>query len=63
MGRPKREYPLGIYRLRAPKVPDPNAARSVQLEYTWNRKIIRKTIGILVKEADWNQRGCLTIKS
>ncbi len=55
MARPKRDYPLGTYRLRLPKNPDSNVAYPVQLEYTWNRKIIRKTIGILVREADWNQ--------
>lgn len=55
MARPRRDYPLGTYRLRLPKNPDPNVAYPVQLEYTWNRKVIRKTIGILVREADWNQ--------
>lgn len=55
MARPKRDYPLGTYRLRLPKNPEPNVGYPVQLEYTWNRKVIRKTIGILVREADWNQ--------
>lgn len=55
MGRTKRLYPLGKYRLRVPKDSDKNKAYPVDLEYTWNRKIIRKTTNIFVKIADWNQ--------
>ena len=29
----------------------------VELEYTWNRQIIRKTTNVFVKVADWNQNG------
>ena len=29
----------------------------IELEYTWNRQVIRKTTNILVKFADWNQKG------
>lgn len=43
MGRPKRLYPLGKYRLRTPKVIDKEKAYPIELEYTWNRQIIRKT--------------------
>lgn len=57
MGRPKRLYPLGKYRLRTPKEVDKNRAYPVELEYTWNRQIIRKTTNIMVREADWNQNG------
>ena len=42
MGRPKRLYPLGKYRLRTPKEVDKEKAYPVELEYTWNRQIIRK---------------------
>ena len=37
MGRPKRLYPLGKYRLRTPKEVDKDKAYPVELEYTWNR--------------------------
>lgn len=57
MGRPKRLYPLGKYRLRTPKVADKEKAYPVELEYTWNRQIIRKTTNIIVKVVDWNQNG------
>ena len=57
MGRPKRLYPLGKYRLRIPKEYDKNKAYPIELEYTWNRQIIRKTTNVFVKEADWNQNG------
>lgn len=57
MGRPKRLYPLGKYRLRTPKEPESDKAYPVELEYTWNRQIIRKTTNVFVKAADWNQNG------
>ncbi len=57
MGRPKRLYPLGKYRLRTPKEVDRDKAYPVELEYTWNRQIIRKTTNVFVKVADWNQNG------
>ena len=56
MGRPKRLYPLGKYRLRTPKVVDKEKAYPVELEYTWNRQVIRKTTNVFVKVADWNQK-------
>ena len=57
MGRPKRQYPLGKYRLRTPKEVDKEKAYPVELEYTWNRQVIRKTTNVFVKVADWNQNG------
>lgn len=57
MGRPKRQYPLGKFRLRTPKVVDKEKAYPVELEYTWNRQVIRKTTNVFVKVADWNQNG------
>ncbi len=32
-------------------------AYPVELEYTWNRQVIRKTTNVFVKVADWNQNG------
>ena len=57
MGRPKRLYPLGKYRLRVPKDAEKDKAYPVELEYTWNRQIIRKTTNVFVKVAAWNQNG------
>lgn len=57
MGRPKRLYPLGRYRLRVPKDTEADKAYPVVLEYTWNREIIRKTTNVFAKIADWNQNG------
>jgi len=57
MGRPKRLYPLGKYRLRTPKEIDRDKAYSVELEYTWNRQAIRKSTNVFVKAVDWNQKG------
>ncbi|GEM_PF-5180520 len=49
MGRPKRLYPLGKYRFRTPKEVDKEKAYPVELEYTWNRQIIRKTTNVFAK--------------
>lgn len=57
MGRPKRLYPLGKYRLRTPKTIDKSKTYSIELEYTWNRQVLRKSSNIFVKAADWNQNG------
>lgn len=57
MGRPKRLYPLGKYRLRTPKTIDKSKTYPIELEYTWNRQILRKSANIFVKAADWNQNG------
>ncbi|MBE6262325.1 MAG: recombinase [Prevotella sp.] len=57
MGRPKRLYPLGKYRLRTPKTIDKSKTYSIELEYTWNRQVLRKSANIFVKAADWNQNG------
>ena len=57
MGRPKRIYPLGKFRLRTPKNPEKEKAYPIELEYTWNRQIVRKSTNVFVKECDWNQKG------
>lgn len=56
MGRPKRLYPLGKYRLRTRGVIDPVKPYLVELEYTWNRQIVRKGMNIFVKVGDWNEK-------
>ena len=57
MGRPKRLYPLGKYRLRTPKVVEKDKTYPIELEYTWNRQVIRKTTNVFAKASDWNQKG------
>ena len=57
MGRPKRLYPLGKYRLRTPKTIDKSKTYPIEMEYTWNRQVLRKSSNIFVKAADWNQNG------
>lgn len=57
MGRPKRQYPLGKYRLRTPKTIDKDKLYPVELEYTWNRQVYRKNTNVFVKVADWNPTG------
>lgn len=57
MGRPKRQYPLGKYRLRASRSPETAGQYAVDLEYTWNRKVIRKAMNITVTPQQWNQNG------
>ncbi len=56
MGSPKRLYPLGKYRLRIRGVVDNNKPYLVELEYTWNRQIVRKGMNIFVKVGDWNEK-------
>lgn len=57
MGRPKRLYPLGRYRLHIRGEIDPAEQYLVQLEYTWNRQVIRKGINIFVRLGDWNEKA------
>ena len=57
MGRPKRLYPLGRYRLHVGGEIDPAKQYLVQLEYTWNRQVIRKGMNIFVRLGDWNDKA------
>lgn len=57
MGRPKRLYPLGRYRLRVRGKIDKEKLYLIELEYTWNRQIIRKGMNIFSKYDDWNQNA------
>lgn len=57
MGRTKRQYPLGKYRLRLPRVPESGKAYPLDLEYTWNRQIYRKSVNIVIDPSHWNQEG------
>lgn len=55
MGRPKRLYPNGKYRLRirGGKV-EKDKKYPLALEYTWNRQIVRKAMNITVGAEDWS---------
>lgn len=48
---------MGKYRLRTPKTIDKSKTYPIELEYTWNRQVLRKSSNIFVKAADWNQNG------
>jgi len=47
---------LGKYRLRIRGAVDNNKPYLVELEYTWNRQIVRKGMNIFVKVGDWNEK-------
>lgn len=57
MGRPKRLYLLGRYRLHIRGEIDPAKQYLLQLEYTWNRQVIRKGMNIFVRLGDWNEKA------
>ena len=57
MGRPKKQYPLGKYRLKAPKNFDKDKTYLIELEYIWNREYIRKSSNIYVKVEDWDPKS------
>ena len=54
MGRPKRLYPLGRYRLRIRGEIDPNKKYLIELEYTWGKSAHRKGMNLFAKYVDWN---------
>ena len=54
MGRPKRLYPLGRYRLRIRGEVDPNKQYLIELEYTWGKSAYRKGVNLFAKYIDWN---------
>ena len=57
MGRPKRLYPLGRFRLHVRGEIDSAKQYLIQLEYTWNRQVIRKGMNIFVRLGDWNEKA------
>ncbi|MBR1526818.1 MAG: tyrosine-type recombinase/integrase [Prevotella sp.] len=58
MGRLKRQVPCGKCRLRTNgKKVEPNKTYSVEYEYTWNGKILRKSTGVSCKASQWNPKG------
>lgn len=55
MGRPKRAYPLGKFRLRVRGAVDPFKKYLVELEYTWGKSVVRKGTNVFCRIEDWNQ--------
>ena len=48
---------MGRYRLHVRGEIDPAKQYLVQLEYTWNRQVIRKGMNIFVRLGDWNEKA------
>ncbi len=57
MGRQKRPFPAGHFRLRCPKNYDKSMVYPVEIEYIFSGKPIRRSMNISVGVADWNQKG------
>lgn len=57
MGRPKRNYPLGRYRLRTTRTINKDKAYPIELEYTWGKMTFRKNTNVHAKVCDWNPEG------
>lgn len=58
MGRPKRLYPTGKYRLRIRGgKAQSDKQYPVALEYTWNRQVVRKATNITCSVEDWSISG------
>lgn len=54
MARTRRNYPLGKYRLRAPKNADGDNCYPVDIQYIWCKKVIRKMANFSVRAKDWD---------
>ena len=52
MGGSKRIVPKGKFRLRVIGKPQPNKLYQINIEYTWNGKIIRKATSVKARNAD-----------
>lgn len=57
MGRRKRPFPLGHFRLRYPRNYDSAMAYPVEIEYIFGGKPLRRNMNIFVKVDDWNPNG------
>lgn len=57
MGRQKRPYPLGHFRLRYPKIYDKSKVYPIVIEYIIGSKPIRRNMNISVRVDDWNPDG------
>lgn len=57
MGRQKKPFPLGHFRLRYPKNYDKTKVYPVEIEYIFSGKPLRRSMSISVKVEDWNPNG------
>ena len=57
MGRQKRPFPLGRFRLRYPKNYDKCKAYPIEIIYIFGGRTLRRNMNISVAIADWNPNG------
>ncbi len=57
MGRQKRPFPLGRFRLRYPKNYDKGKAYPIEIIYIFGGRTLRRNMNISVTVADWNPNG------
>ena len=57
MGRQKKPFPTGHFRLRCPKNYDKTKFYPIEIEYIFGGRAIRRNMNISVLVADWNPNG------
>ena len=57
MGRQKKPFPTGHFRLRCPKNYDKTKLYPIEIEYIFGGRAIRRNMNISVLVADWNPNG------
>ena len=57
MGRQKKPYPTGHFRLRCPKNYDKTKLYPIEIEYIFGGRAIRRNMNISVLVDDWNPNG------
>lgn len=57
MGRQKKPFPLGHFRLRYPKNYDKTKVYPIEIEYIFSSRPIRRSMNISVAVEDWNPNG------
>lgn len=54
MARSNRTYPQGKFRIRAPKNADSEKRYPIDIQYTWNLQMIRRSYQLSIKYSDWD---------
>lgn len=57
MGRQKRQVPTGRLRLKVLPPFSKDKLYTVNLEYSWNGKVVRKSTDVRCRADDWNPKG------
>lgn len=57
MGRQKRQVPTGRLRLKVLSPFSKDKLYTVNLEYSWNGKVVRKSTDVRCRADDWNPKG------